>query len=169
MGVDSFKFLPRIIARFYRQSEIAPELPIPWTPLTKPLNQCKFGLVTSAGLYIRDVELPFDLDRERREKTWGDPSFRRIPLNYEREQIGAAHLHINTRDLLEDINISLPIDRFKTIVSERKIKSLAQYAYSFMGFQGYPPNTTQWASIYGPAVASELQSENVDCVFLTTA
>lgn len=47
MPVDSFKYLPRIIAVFYQMTDRQPELPIPWTPLSRPLTECKFGLVTS--------------------------------------------------------------------------------------------------------------------------
>ena len=59
MIVDSFKFLPRLIATFYQMTEREPQQPIPWTPLAKPLAACKFGLVTSAGLYLKGVQRPF--------------------------------------------------------------------------------------------------------------
>jgi len=67
MPVDSFKYLPRLIATFYQMTDRQPELPIPWTPLPAPLPDCTFGLVTSGGLYQQGVEPPFDLARERRE------------------------------------------------------------------------------------------------------
>ena len=169
MGVDSFKFLPRIIARFYQQTERRPDLPIPWTPLSKPLNQCKFCLVTSGGFYHLGKSHPFDLDRERREKIWGDPTFRRIPVNIQQDEIGVSHLHINPRDLLEDFNILFPIDRFKALIENGTLLAMAKYAYSFMGFQGFPPNTTEWENTHGPQVAGELLGQGVDCVFLTPA
>ena len=54
MAVDSFKFLPRILATFYQMTDQEPELPIPWTPLSRPPANCKFGLITSGG--GRDLE-----------------------------------------------------------------------------------------------------------------
>jgi len=51
MSVDSFKYLPRVLAGYYRMTDLRPELPIPCTPLARPLAECVFGLVTSAGLY----------------------------------------------------------------------------------------------------------------------
>jgi hypothetical protein len=75
MTVDSFKFLPRLIAMFYRMTKREPEMPIPWTSLGRPLSECTFGLVTSAGLYLRESDRPFDVERERQNPTWGDPSF----------------------------------------------------------------------------------------------
>jgi len=49
MPVDSFKYLPRLIATFYRMTGCQSELSIPWTSLPHPLPDCKFGLVTSGG------------------------------------------------------------------------------------------------------------------------
>jgi D-proline reductase (dithiol) PrdB len=167
MPVDSFKYLPRIIATFYETSDCQPELPIPWTPLRRPLTESKFGLVTSGGLFHKGVEPPFDLKRERQEPTWGDPTFRTIPVNISQEQIGVSHLHVNPECPEIDINILLPIQRFQELAAEGRIASLAGNAYSFMGYQGYPPDTTAWRETYAPQVAEKFKVEGVDCVLLT--
>jgi D-proline reductase (dithiol) PrdB len=169
MSVDSFKFLPRIIAFYYQRSERQPELPIPWTPLKKPLSECNFSLVTSGGLYHRTNDIPFDVEREKREPTWGDPTFRKLPSNIRQDEIGVSHLHINTTDILEDVNILLPLKHFKTLSSQRVIGDVSEHVYSLMGYQGFPPDTTAWEEIFCPMIAEELRSENVDCVFLTPA
>lgn len=169
MKVDSFKYLPRIIAYYYQRTEREPDLPIPWTALSKPVEACKFGLVTSGGLYHRGSQIPFNLERERREKTWGDPSYREIPFDIHQNEIGVSHLHINPADILIDMNILLPVDRFKTLAVEGEIGALAERAYSFMGFQGFPPDTTPWENEYGPQVSARLLAEKVDCVLLTPA
>ena len=88
MTVDSFKFLPRLIATFYQMTEREPEHPIPWTPLSLGLEKCTFGLVTSAGLYHKGQEPPFDLEREKQEPTWGDPTYREIPVRIPQDQVG---------------------------------------------------------------------------------
>jgi D-proline reductase (dithiol) PrdB len=169
MSVDSFKFLPRIISFYYQKIDKEPELPIPWTPLLKPLGISKFGLVTSAGIYHRFKGQSFDLPREVREPTWGDPTFRTLPMDIQQEEISVSHLHINTADIYKDVNIILPIHLFKTLFQEGKIGGLANSAYSFMGFQGFPPDTSAWENIYGLLVVDQLLAENVDCVFLTPA
>jgi D-proline reductase (dithiol) PrdB len=169
MTVDSFKFLPRLIAIFYQATEVQPEQPIPWTPLSKPLDECVFGLVTSGGLYHKGVESPFDLEREKAEPTWGDPTFRTIPRDIAQSDVGVSHLHINTEDVEKDFNILLPIHRFEELAEEGTIGGLAEKAYSFMGFQGHPPNTTEWRETYGPQVAEHFKAEGVDCVLLTPA
>ena len=169
MTVDSFKHLPRIIAMYYRMTDQQPELPIPWTPAPGDLSDCRFGLVTSGGLYHQTVEPPFDLVREQEEPTWGDPTYRTIPIDIQQAEVGASHLHINTRSLLSDINILLPVHRFQELVTEGCINSLAKHAYSFMGYQGFPRDTTAWRETYGPQVAEKLKTEGVECVLLTPA
>jgi D-proline reductase (dithiol) PrdB len=169
MPVNSFKYLPRIIATFYQMTDRQPELPIPWTPLSRPLAELEFGLVTSGGLYQRGVEPPFDVEREKQEPMWGDPTYRTLPSDIPQAEVGASHLHLNTRDMLEDFNIVLPIHRFQELAAEGHIGGLAKHAYSFMGYQGFPPDTTAWQETYSPQVAEKLKAEGVDCVLLTPA
>lgn len=165
--VDSFKFLPRSIAATYRETEVARQLPIPWTPLARPLADCRVGLVTTAGLYLPATQPPFDVERERREPTWGDPTYRAIPRDTPQAAFGAAHLHINTDDLLADVNVALPLDRLRELEAAGVIGSLAPTAYSFMGFQGWPPDQRPWQEQAGPEVAARLRAEAVDAVLLT--
>jgi D-proline reductase (dithiol) PrdB len=169
MRVDSFRYLPRLIGTYYRMTEMEPELPIPWTPLARPLVECTLGLVTSGGLYHQAADPPFDLNRERAEPAWGDPSYRAIPISMPTGELGASHLHINTEPVLADVNVLLPVDRCCELAAEGRIGRLAPRAYSFMGYQGFPPDTTAWRIRYGPEVAARLQDEGVDCVLLTPA
>jgi D-proline reductase (dithiol) PrdB len=163
MTVDSFKFLPGVIAAYYRNLPVQREEPIPFTPLAKPLGQCRFALVTTAGIHQKGKEPPFDSEREKREPMWGDPTFRRIPREIKQEEIGACHLHTNNRDVLLDVNIALPVQRFLELESEGAIGSLAT-SYSFMGYQ---PNTTEWRQRYAPEAAALMKEEGVDAVLLT--
>ncbi len=164
MPVDSFKWMPRSIAGFYQAMQVPEPEGIPWTPLTKPIKECRFALVTTAGLYVKGEQQPFDLERERREPAWGDPTYRAIPSDVRQEQIGVAHLHINTDDLEADVNIALPVHRFQELVSEGEVGSLADHHYSFMGFQ---QDNTEWRERYGPEVAQRMVEEAVDAALLT--
>jgi len=166
MPVDSFRYLPGAIAGYYRNLPVQKEDPIPWTPLKHPVSQSRFALVTTAGIYVEGTEPPFDAEREKREPMWGDPTFRRIPRDVRQEQIGASHLHINNRDLIEDMNIVLPVQRFLELEAEGVIGSLAPTSYSFMGYQ---MNNNEWRNKYGPEVAGLMKDEAVDCVLLTPA
>lgn len=169
MPVDSFRFLPRLIATFYQITERKPEYPIPWTPLPRPVRECKFGLVTSAGLYCKATHPPFDVAREQDEPTWGDPSYRAIPADIAQNALTVSHLHLNYADIEQDVNIVLPLHRFQELARAGKIGGVAAEHYSFMGFQGFPADTTAWAEIYGPEVAARFKQEKVDCVLLTPA
>lgn len=169
MTVDSFKYLPRLIAFYYKRTARVPEMPIPWTPLKKPVSECKFGLITSGGIYNKKSDDPFDIDREKEEPTWGDPTFRRISIKTSPKDLGVSHLHINTRDILLDVNILLPLNRFDELSQVGMVGGISEYAYSFMGYQGLPPDTEAWEKNYGPQVARELLGDGVDCVFLTPA
>jgi D-proline reductase (dithiol) PrdB len=169
LPVDSFKYLPRIIAAYYRMTDRAPGFPIPWTPIPRSLAGCRFGLVTSGGLYHAGIEPPFDVEREKEEPTWGDPSYRILPADIRRAEVGVSHLHFNPRDVLDDPNILLPIDRFQELAVAGRIAGLANSAYSFMGYQGFPADTTAWRETYSPQVVEKLKAEDVDCVLLTPA
>ncbi len=169
MQVDSFRYTSRLIKRYYKLTRVEAELPIPWSPLARPLSQSRFGLVTSGGLYHQVHEPPFDLERERQEPTWGDPSFRTLPTDMKPSEVGVSHFHIKKSDVLKDMNILLPIQRFQELAEEGRIQGLAPHAYSFMGYQGFPADLTGWKDVYGPQVAERLLAEEVDCVLLTTA
>jgi D-proline reductase (dithiol) PrdB len=166
MSVDSFKYLPGSIAAYYRNMAVPREDPTPWTPMTKPQNKSTFSLVTTAGIYVKGAQPPFDAEREKQEPMWGDPTYRRIPRDVRQEDIGASHLHINNRDLLEDVNTVLPIRRFLELEHAGKIGSLAPTSYSFMGYQ---QNNTEWRQRYGPEVAAAMREEGVDAVVVAPA
>lgn len=57
MPVDSFKYLPRLIARYYKLSRVELELPIPWTPLTRSLAQCRPSRPRWGGISVTSCAL----------------------------------------------------------------------------------------------------------------
>lgn len=169
MPVDSFKYVSRLVSRYYKLTTVEDRGPIPWTPMSKPLAQSSFALVTSGGLFDMRQDSPFDLAREQREPSWGDPSYRAIPVDTPQETMGVSHHHINPAGVLADHNVLLPIERFQTLHEEGRVGELANYHYSFMGYQGFPSDLSGWIHSSGPEVAQRMRSEAVDCVFLTTA
>jgi len=164
MPVDSYKWLPRSLATFYKQMDVTREEPVPWTPLRKPLSACRVALVTTAGLYAKHLEPPFDVERERRDPFWGDPTFRTILAEIRQAEIGVSHLHIDTTDILTDVNVCFPIDRLREAAAAGRVGSVAPRHYSFMGYQ---MDQSVWRRETGPAVARALREDGVDCVLLT--
>jgi D-proline reductase (dithiol) PrdB len=166
MPVDSFKWVPRSIAGYYQAMQVPEPEDTPWTPLRKPIEECRFSLVTTAGLYVKGEQEPFDLERERREPTWGDPTYRAIPADVRQEQIGVAHLHINPEDIERDVNILLPVHRFQELAQAGEVGALAPHSYSFMGFQ---QDNSEWRDRYGPEVAQRMVEEEVDAALIAPA
>jgi D-proline reductase (dithiol) PrdB len=167
MAIDSYKWLPGSFANYYKALPLEKAKSIPWTPLTKPIEECCFSLVTTAGLYVKGKDPSFDLDGERKNPFWGDPTYRTIPRDVKQEAIGVAHLHINSADLETDLNIALPVHRFLELEAAGEIGSLAPTSYSVMGYQSNPPNTNEWENRYGPEMAARMKEEGVDAVLLT--
>ena len=166
MPVDSYKYLPRSFRVGYEQMSMQADTPA-WTALERPVEEATIALLTSAGLYLRGEQQPFDGERERREPTWGDPTYRVIPREVTQSQIDATHLHLNTRDLLTDFNVALPIRAFDTLAAEGAIGRLAAEHYSFMGFQ--ERDLEEWRTRYGPEVARRLREQEVDALVLAPA
>ncbi len=162
MVVDSYKFLPRSMKVMY-ESTTVDELEPAWAPLPKPLHRCTVALMTSAGIYLKG-QPPFDEEREKREPTWGDPTYRVIPTDVRQEDIACCHLHINHDDLLEDVDVVLPIRAFKRLEAARVIGALAPEHYSFMGYQ--ERKLVDWTTVQGPELAARLKERGVDVLLL---
>ncbi|MBW2432817.1 MAG: hypothetical protein JRF36_04395 [Deltaproteobacteria bacterium] len=165
--VDGFRFMPPSLSAWIGKD--IPDQPysgkIPWTPLEKPIKEAAFTLVTTAGISMKS-DPPFDLEREKREPAWGDPSFRKIPRTATEGDIEVSHLHINTGYIKEDINVMLPLTRFAEFEKEGIIGSLAPTCYSFYGFQ---MDATALLTESAPQMADQMRRENVAAVLLTPA
>lgn len=161
--IDSYKFVPRSMWPMFKafpqqEGEVKPAL------ARVPARKAKVALLTSAGIYLKEKQPSFDLDRERREPLWGDPTFRVIPRDARREEIGVAHLHINPDDILADFNIALPLAVFAELERRGEIGALAANNFSFMGYQGQ--TTDAWREIYGPELARLLHQDKIDLLIL---
>jgi len=136
---------------------------IPWTPLAKPLSECKVALLSTAGLSMRGDE-PFDMEYERQNPTRGDSSWRRLRSDATSASIEANHLHIDTSYIERDLNVALPLDRLRELETAGGIGSVAESHYSIMGFQGNDSSGLVEQS--APAIAEAMKSEEVDLALL---
>ena len=128
----------------------------PFAPLRKPLAEAKVALVTTAGLHLRG-DRPFDS---------GDQSYRVIPSSSAPADIIQSHTSIgfDRTAFMRDMNISLPIDRLRELVSRGIVGALAENCYSFLGANRSPKRIEQET---GPEVARLLIDDGVDAVLLT--
>ncbi|HEY2704515.1 MAG TPA: hypothetical protein VGL20_12570 [Candidatus Dormibacteraeota bacterium] len=163
MRVDSFRFLPRSFRPLY-ENEVAPEGEPAWTAFAPRLAGARIALLTSAGLHLRDGQPGFDLERERREPTWGDPSWRRIPAGVASGELGMCHLHVSSADVLADHNVALPIDRLAELAAAGVVGAVAPEHVSVMGYQ--ERSLQGWRDSTLPEVVDMLRGEAADGVVL---
>ena len=138
-----------------------------WESFDKPLNEARIGLLSSAGMFLTGEQEPFDVERERREPTWGDPTLRVIPNDVAQSQIDATHLHLNTADFLVDMNVTLPIERLAELVTDGTVGSASSEHYSVMGFQ--QEGAEVWRTVTGPEIAARCHAADIDAVILAPA
>ncbi len=138
---------------------------IPWTPMSKPLNRATLALITSGGISLK-TDPPFDMEREKREGTWGDRSYRIIPRGTTEKEIEVNHLHINTNHIKQDINVILPLTRMAEFEKEGIIGRLAPTAYSFYGFQW---QSTEFLKTAIEPMRTRMKEEGAEAVLMTPA
>ena len=165
--VDGFRFMPPALRAWI--SKDIPDQPfgedIPWTPLEKSIKETTFTLMTTAGISMKKDPL-FDLEREKIEPAWGDPSYREIPRSATESDIEVSHLHINTEYIKQDLNVMLPLTRFQEFEKEGIIGKLADTCYSYYGFQLDP---TALLKETMPRVAARMREDHIEAVLLTPA
>lgn len=155
MGLAPVDYIERITANYaalgyapYRwvRDETVP----PWTPLTKPLSECRVGLVASGGIYVAG-QIAFHFR--------DDTSFREVPTNVATSDLRATHFAYDLTDARADPNVVFPIDGLRTLVAEGRIGALAEHALTFMG--GIY-STRRVREDLAPAITERLRAERVD-------
>lgn len=128
----------------------------PWTPLTKPIAQCKVALMSSGGILYRDQP------RFHRE----DASYRLIPKDATQADLDVWHFGYRTDDAKLDHNCVFPLARMRELEAEGVIGELSDPAYSFMG--GIYSSRTVRDEL-APRIADELKRAHVDAFYLVPA
>ena len=129
--------------------------PTPFQPLDQPIHETRFALVTTAGIHRRGAD----------NFAFTDASFRPIDARQDTAKLVMSHSSVNfdRTGFQEDINVVFPIDRFRELERERKIGSLTDVHYSFMGAGLLPEAYEDSVN----ALADLLINDRVDAVFLT--
>ena len=163
MIVDSFRFLPRSFRSLYEGRGPLPgeEAPV-WAPFEKRLSQSRIALLSSAGLYLPDRQEPFDLEGERTNPDWGDPTWRAIPADA--NHLSVAHLHINPDDLQADPEVALPSRALQEAAEQGFIGSTADQHVAVMGYQDR--GLEVWKSTTAPQITDFLRDQQIDGLIL---
>jgi D-proline reductase (dithiol) PrdB len=157
--LNEFSFLTRWFLKTYRWQRIDP---VPFTPLNKPLSECRLALVSSSAMILPGQE-PF-------KKRFGgsDSSFREIPSDIDATELLDTHSsrYFDHFGLLLDPNVMFPIDRVLELAVGGRIGSVNRRHFSF---QGAILNTRRLVKETAPLVASALKKDGVDVVVLCPA
>lgn len=135
---------------------------IPWTPLQKPLSQCKIALITTGGVHLKN-DNPFDMEVKN-----GDPTYRKIPSTVAQKDITITHNYYNHSDADQDINLVFPIDILRDVQHEGFVGESAAFFYSFMGHIDKHHIKTLVEQT-AKEVAYQLKQERVDIALLVPA
>ena len=161
------RFIAKLLVRFpfLAQRFVAAYQPpesgeIPWTPVTRKLNESIVALVTTAGVHHRDQK-PFDMKDPN-----GDPSFRVIDVTKPLADLMITHDYYDHADADKDINIVFPVDRLREFEQKGLVGKMADAHYGFMGhIMG--PHLPALINKAAPEVARLLKTAGVDIVLLT--
>jgi len=163
--VDAFRYIDRV-TRKMMEAHIArePVGDIPWTPLERPLSDCKVGLVSTAGISLREGQQPFDAERERRDPWWGDPTFRELPWAATEADVRCDHLHIERTGVEDDLGCVVPTRGLERLAEEGVIGSVAPSWFCIMGYILRPQDELVPVTI--PSIVAGLRSQEVDVALM---
>lgn len=133
--------------------------PAPWTPLRKPLAECRVALVTSAG-FVLPGQAPFDADVRG-----GDTSFRVIPASAPTRALidSQRSESFDHAGMQADPNLAFPIDRLHELAANGRIGSVAPQHLSYMGSITAPGRLIRDTAVAG---AELLARDRVDAALL---
>lgn len=153
---DEFSLPVRLFLKAYRWRRIDP---LPWTPLAKPLRECRLALVSSAGLVLPQ-QPPFD-----ESIRGGDVSFRDIPAEAEVRTLIDTHRSesFDHAGINEDPNLAFPIDRVRELAARGRIGAVNRRHLSFMGSITAPGRLVRDSA---PEAARRLVTDGVDIALL---
>lgn len=128
----------------------------PWTPFTKDLSTCRVALVTTAGVYVKGEQEPFDA-----ENIEGDWTFREVPADSSRDRLAIAHAHFDHTVAEQDLNCVLPLDRLRELENEGAIGEFLSPVFSISGYCTTADKITEQSA---PAIVARLHEMGADVV-----
>lgn len=132
----------------------------PFTPLSKPVSQCRVTMLTSGGISL--CSMPgFD------PMARNDHRLDAIPIEAAATDFQIHDSYYDHMDADQDINCQFPIDRLRELVASGEVGDLAPRFWS--GFMGRIYNRSKVVQESGPAFADELKKDGVDLLIAVPA
>ena len=133
--------------------------PVPFVPLSKPLRECKVGLVSSAG-FVPPGVAPFDESVRGGDSTW-----RVVPADTAPTALTDCHRSesFDHSAMEQDPDLAFPLTRLRELVEKGFLGSSTANHVSIMGSI---TATGDLIKNTGPEVAAYFQEQGADLVLL---
>ncbi|MFU8817944.1 MAG: glycine/sarcosine/betaine reductase selenoprotein B family protein [Pseudomonadales bacterium] len=128
--------------------------PPPFARLTKPLSECRAGLVASGGIYVKG-QVAFHFK--------DDTSYRQIPADVDYRDLRVTHFAYDLTDARADPNVVFPLQTLRGLAADGYLGEVGPHAYAFMG--GIYSSRRVREEL-APAIAERLQKDEVDLAIL---
>jgi D-proline reductase (dithiol) PrdB len=154
--LSEFPWKYRLYLKTYRWHRIDP---VPWTPLQKPLQDCRLALISSAGIVTRDQD-PFDhLIR------LGDTGIREISSAVDITTLRETHRSkaFDHKGLRQDPNLAFPVERLQELAGAGFVGALNHRYFSMMGSVTGPAQLIKKTI---PLIVPKLVDDQVDIALL---
>ena len=165
--MDYIRYIERTHAYYRRQGydkdyNYPSNEDIPFTPLTKPLSECRVALATTAQFVMLDAQGEalepvrlsgsYDLEVFTMPSDWPTSRIRSTSQDHDRYQ---TEMH--------DVNVYLPLDHLRELVGQGALGSLAKDVYRGL------PNYSQRkiTEVDAPEILRLCREDEVDAVLLT--
>lgn len=154
--LNEFTLATRLFLRSYMWRRVEP---VPWSPLRKPLSDCRIAIVSTAG-FVHADQAPFDASRRG-----GDTSFRVISADVEVSTLVESHRSrsFDHEGIRSDPNLAFPLDRLRELAGSGRIGSVNHRHLSFMGSITAPGRLIKQTA---PEAAQLLEEDGVDVALL---
>ncbi len=154
--LKEFPLKYRLFLKTYRWRRIDP---VPWTPLEKPLKDCRLALVSSAGIVTADQD-PFDNFTRA-----GHHGIREIPSDVDVATLRETHRSdaFDHTGIRLDPNLAFPVDRMRELAEAGIIGSLNYRYFSLMGSVTDP---AELAVNTLPQMVPKLVEDQIDAALL---
>jgi D-proline reductase (dithiol) PrdB len=155
-AIDELPLWLRTTLKLYPWRAIAPT---PRAALSRPLEQCRVAVVTSAGI-VPPGQAPFDATTRG-----GDWSYRVVARDLDLRTLGEFHRSrsFDHAGIAADRNLALPLDRLRELEAAGVIGDVAPRHLSFMGSITAPGRLIRDSA---PEAAALLVEDAVDIALL---
>ncbi|MBI2901269.1 MAG: hypothetical protein HYY17_13885 [Planctomycetes bacterium] len=133
--------------------------PTPWTPLRRPLRECRAAVVTTAGVRLA-TQHQFSCTR-----TSGSAEIREISAYVSPAQLAFDFTNYDPSEAQEDLNVLVPVERMRELAEEKVLGGVTETFFSFFGL------CENLAALRGTAACAveRLRAQEVDVVFVFPA